>query len=252
MYTDDSFQFNNVVKEMTRVFETLYQKYIDRMEDPDVIVKDRPTEENSSIKLGSHSKTDDKNTRDQDDIEPQLRNQFPRRYDFELSDEIKTLMGNQEALEKLTKDVLFSSIKDLCDFYKAIWAKSTINIFYNNIYTKKEIFDEEQTKILDDIMNSLKNGKGRDLNKDFKRSEIDRAILSNPLNSRNEVKDGRDVSYSMDGANSWASRQCGLQKIYCKAHMRYSGQSEKGITKSLYDDFAVRCVYLLICVMSID
>ena len=35
-------------------------------------------------------------------------------------------------------------------------------------------------------------------------------MLSNPLQSMNEVKDGRDFSFSVDGSDKWASRQSGI------------------------------------------
>jgi hypothetical protein len=44
----------------------------------------------------------------------------------------------------------------------------------------------------------------------MKRNNLEKDILVNPLNSKNDVVDARSISFSGDGVNSWACKQLGL------------------------------------------
>lgn len=44
----------------------------------------------------------------------------------------------------------------------------------------------------------------------MKRENLDQEILENPLNSQNEVKDGRSFAFAGDGLNAWSCKQTGL------------------------------------------
>ena len=55
------------------------------------------------------------------------------------------------------------------------------------------------------------NLKNKEVKNEQKRNNLDKLILNDPLQSLNQVQDSRTMVYgSVDGADSWANKQCGL------------------------------------------
>jgi len=139
-----------------------------------------------------------------------IENTITAASEYEYPQELTTLLKSKEDQINLKRDILHEVAKDLFSMYKIAWAKPSISPFLSDLIYKRDIFTPEQQVKLQDLMANLNSLKYIDKSKGLKREFLDSNILNNPLQSMNEVRDGRVVSFSTNGLDKWTSKQCGL------------------------------------------
>jgi len=111
---------------------------------------------------------------------------------------------------ELKREILFEIVGDLFRKYRVIWAKPALKQFFDDLYFKRDIFNEEQKRGVEDYKANLQNLRNTDTMRGSKKDFLDSKIMSNPLNSAREVRDGRSTTFSTDGINKWANKQLGV------------------------------------------
>eukprot|EP01017_Pseudomicrothorax_dubius_P046961 TRINITY_DN8361_c0_g1_i2.p1 TRINITY_DN8361_c0_g1~~TRINITY_DN8361_c0_g1_i2.p1 ORF type:complete len:199 (+),score=23.70 TRINITY_DN8361_c0_g1_i2:233-829(+) len=192
LFTDDSFQFSDTIRQIKGRFEDYLNLFY---------INDGVT-----VHLGKEEVTNSSLEEKKED----LRVIKTEDYEFTLSSRVSQLLGSRSARDRLLEDLLIEATDAASHQYKFEWAQSSINILTTEIYKRKNLLSQGNQERMDEMISRLKDGKLKSKDKLLKANDVDRSILGNPLQSRNEVKDNRGYAFSIDGSQTWASKQFGL------------------------------------------
>lgn len=221
MFTDDSFKFTAEVKKARDLAEELYNTIEEEAFDEP---EPEPEKEDTSkvSKSSTEQKEEDpaksnislirqKLMKKKMDIPPTLAQPPKPKYDYTIPVEcIKDIRSRKQQRNK-KKEILFEITKTLFTMYKNTWAKPAIKQYFDQIYLQRDIFTEQQKTEVEKLKSDLSSLKGFDTVKGFKREGLDSQMVSNPLISRNEIKDARTTSMSFGNTlSTWTNKQSGL------------------------------------------
>mmetsp|Transcript_31372 Transcript_31372/g.28563 ORF Transcript_31372/g.28563 Transcript_31372/m.28563 type:complete len:86 (-) Transcript_31372:226-483(-) len=85
-------------------------------------------------------------------------------------------MSQPNLINEIKKTVLFEVSRDLMRLYKNQWAKAPIKQYFDELYLKRDLFNEEMKAKFEDLKAQLSNNKAMDTTSNFKKDYLDSKI----------------------------------------------------------------------------
>lgn len=193
---DDSFKFNQSLNELAEVFNQFHKEIVDEAKHyyPDIDPNIKVEEEEVPNSIGAM------------DEECILH---------KLLQGLKKVSHSDNSIWMFMRELWVKFIEGLVNKLACVngkkWRDAGIKQFVKEIFYKKDmIFNEEQKERMGVCMEKVLTSQTTKQVQLKKLEYRDSSILQNPLNSKNEVKDSRTWTVSMNGLDKWGMKQMGL------------------------------------------
>eukprot|EP00347_Sterkiella_histriomuscorum_P020372 403338061 len=211
LYTDDNFKFNEVIREVNEMLESL--ALYDELQDvhEDLCVSQKVIQE-----LFEDKKEEEEEIKqDQQDQQKKSELDFLSRQKFIYEQVLIEAGDDEEKLEAflngIKRRMFFQTLQQVYQFHKQAWARPVVVSTIKKVYLEKQKFNESEQEQLEDMISNLHSKISLGIKQSQGREKMDEKIKDNPLQASYQVKDGRAEKIVYGNADhAWASKQAGL------------------------------------------
>ncbi|CAD8206569.1 unnamed protein product [Paramecium pentaurelia] len=177
LQTDDTYQFNNVLKELKKIIDD--QNTLQILEPINIV------QQNSLQQIET--------------------------YEYEIIPDFDQFLNNKEFQRRQQQQYIVNCLEVLVDQFKYQWAKTSIHTFIQNLnFNQKQQFDESFKKQIDIIISKIQNAKII-YNASNDREQAQSAkLMQDYLKPIHDVVDSRSFVNAGDGLDQWGLKQTGL------------------------------------------
>ncbi|CAD8084926.1 unnamed protein product [Paramecium primaurelia] len=177
LQTDDTYQFNNVLKELKKIIDD--QNILQVIEPVNIV------QQNSLQQI--------------------------EKYEYEIIPDFDQFLNNKEFQRRQQQQYIVNCLEVLVDQFKYQWAKTSIHTFIQNLnFNQKQQFDESFQKQIDIIISKIQNAKIL-YNASNDREQAQSAkLMQDYLKPIHDVVDSRSFVNAGDGLDQWGLKQTGL------------------------------------------
>ncbi|CAD8207604.1 unnamed protein product [Paramecium octaurelia] len=177
LQTDDTFQFNNVLKELKKIIDDLNTAQV--LEPVDI------KQQNSLQQIEA--------------------------YEYEIVQDFEQFLNNKEFHMKQRQQYVLNCLEVLVDQFKYQWAKTSIHTFIQNLnFNQKQFFDEQFRVQIDVIISKIQNAKILYTASNEREKAQSAKLMQDYLKPIHDVVDCRAIVNTGDGLDQWGLKQTGL------------------------------------------
>ncbi|CAD8117646.1 unnamed protein product [Paramecium sonneborni] len=177
LQTDDTYQFNNVLKELKKIIDDL--KVHQEIQPIDIVLQ---------------------NTEQQIDV-----------YEYEILPDFEQFINNREFQMIKKQEFIMNCLEVLIDQFKYQWAKTSIHTFIQNLnFNQKQNFDGQFKTQIDEIISKIQNAKILYTASNERENAQSAKLMQDYMKPIHDVVDSRAIVNTGDGLDQWGLKQTGL------------------------------------------